>query len=320
MNETNHIDLLLVRYLLHEANAGEQGIVESWRAAAAENELYFTRFKSIWEASRNLAAINVPDENAAWQLFQKRIQAPQQNVRFISRFGWMRVAALFVLIVGASMTYWLLQEKPIRMITAQSTTGVKTDTLSDGSIITLNKNSLLTYPEAFKTNTRTVALQGEAFFKITPNKKKPFLIDVNDVRIKVLGTSFNVRTENGNTEVIVATGIVQVQKGKTVIELRSNEKVMVHRQDAVLRKEKELAQLYNYYQTREFVCDNTPLWKLVAVLNNAYNANIRIANPELRNLPLTATFPNESLDQILRVIRLTFNIQVERTGSAITLK
>ena len=133
-------------------------------------------------------------------------------------------------------------------------------------------------------------------------------------------TSFNVRSENGLTEVIVATGIVQVQKGNKEVALRPNEKVVVRRQDSVITKEEETAQLYQYYESREFVCDNTPLWKLVAVLNKAYGANIVIGRPELRNLPLTTTFPNESLDRILQIISLTFNIEVEKTGTSTILK
>ncbi|HEX2533952.1 MAG TPA: DUF4974 domain-containing protein, partial [Chitinophagaceae bacterium] len=67
------------------------------------------------------------------------------------------------------------------------------------------------------------------------------------------------------------------------------------------------------------VCDRTPLWKLVAVLNEAYGSDIRISRPALRSLPLTATFQDESLEAILDVISQTFDIRVERDGSTIVL-
>ena len=88
----------------------------------------------------------------------------------------------------------------------------------------------------------------------------------------------------------------------------------------MLVKAVEEEQLYNYYRTKEFVCDNTPLWKLVEVLNEAYQANIVIDRPGLRTLPLSATFNNESLDQVLEVISLTFNISVTRTEDTIHLR
>jgi ferric-dicitrate binding protein FerR (iron transport regulator) len=316
-----HIDALLVKYLLREATAGEQEAVERWIAAAAENKTYFLQFQAIWETSKAAEQTASVDENAAWQLFQKRIRTQRSKVHSIKQFSWLRVAALVLIIIGAALIGYLqLRQTPVQQITAHAINTSRSDTLSDGSVITLNKNSALTYPEKFSANTRTVALQGEAFFNVTPDKSKPFVIEAGDVRIRVVGTSFNVRTENGSTEVIVATGVVQVQKGQSIVELRPEEKVVVRRQDSVLRKVAETGKLYNYYRSREFVCDNTPLWKLVAVLNEAYNANIIIEKEQLRNLPLTTTFPNESLDRILQIIELTFNIQVERRDTAIILK
>jgi ferric-dicitrate binding protein FerR (iron transport regulator) len=268
-----------------------------------------------------LAANEAVDVNAAWQLFQKRIHTSSKSVTPLFLSGWWRVAALVLIAAGISLIVYVgLKEEPVPVLTAQTGNAVRKDTLPDGSVITLNKNSSLTYPERFTKDTRTVALKGEAFFRITPDKNKPFIITVNDVQVKVVGTSFNVRSENGLTEVIVATGVVQVQKGNMEVALRPNEKVVVRRQDSVIAKEKETAQLYQYYESREFVCDNTPLWKLVTVLNKAYDTTIVIGRPELRNLPLTATFPNESLDRILQVISLTFNIDVETKGTSIILK
>jgi ferric-dicitrate binding protein FerR (iron transport regulator) len=316
-----HIDALLVKYLLREATAGEQEAVERWIAAAAENKTYFLQFQAIWETSKAAEQTASVDENAAWQLFQKRIHATEPKIRSLNRFGWLRVAAVVIVIAGvALLAYMQMGKKPVQQITARTVHIVKLDTLSDGSMVTLNKNSSLTYPEEFKSSTRTVSLKGEAFFDVAPDKEKPFIIETGDVRIRVVGTSFNVRIENGSTEVIVATGVVQVQKGQSIVELRPKEKVVVRRQDSVLRKVAETEKLYNYYRSREFVCDNTPLWKLVAVLNEAYNANIVIEKEELRNLPLTTTFPNESLDRILQIIELTFNIQVERRDTTIILK
>jgi ferric-dicitrate binding protein FerR (iron transport regulator) len=315
------MDDLLIKYLLGEATAAEKVEVEAWLAATIENQAYFIRFRTVWERSKALAATEDVDVNAAWKLFQKRIHAPAKYATPLFLLGRWRVAALVLLAVGISLiTYVGLKDKPVPVLTAQTGNTVRKDTLSDGSMITLNKNSTLTYPERFTKDTRSVALKGEAFFRITPDKNKPFIITVNDVRIKVVGTSFNVRSENGLTEVIVATGIVQVQKGNKVVALRPNEKAVVRPQDSIITKEEETAQLYQYYESREFVCDNTPLWKLVAVLNKAYDTTIVIGRPELRNLPLTTTFPNESLDRILQIISLTFNIEVEKTGTSIILK
>jgi transmembrane sensor len=315
-----YIDDLLVKYLLNEATAEEAVTVETWLAATAENMAYFNQFREIWERSKALAVTSTADENAAWQLFQNRIHAKSAVVKPLHSFAWMRVAALLLLLTGAGwLAYFGLREKPVHLLTAQAVNVVRIDTLPDGSVVTLNKNSSITYPEKFEKDTRSITLKGEAFFNVTPNEKQPFIIQVNDVTVRVVGTSFNVRSENGSTEVIVSTGVVQVQRGGKTGTLQPNEKTTVHAQDSVLVKTPETTHLYNYYQSNEFVCDNTPLWKLVAVLNKAYNAHIVIGREELRDLQLTTTFPNESLDQILQVVSLTFNIKVQRTETAIIL-
>jgi ferric-dicitrate binding protein FerR (iron transport regulator) len=194
------------------------------------------------------------------------------------------------------------------------------DTLSDGSIVTINKGSSISYNPKFKGDTRQVALKGEAFFNVTPNRKKPFVITVDDVRITVVGTTFNVKNSNGSTEVVVETGVVRVTRGEETIELKANERVAVNAQVPVLSKEEVSDKLYNYYRTKEFVCDDTPLWKLVEVVNEAYAAKIVIGDPAIRNLTITTTFDNESLEQVLNVIKETFNITVIKEGDTITLK
>jgi ferric-dicitrate binding protein FerR (iron transport regulator) len=194
------------------------------------------------------------------------------------------------------------------------------DTLPDGSLVTLNKESVISYPSTFKREIRQVVLKGEAFFNVTPDKEKPFVILANGTRITVVGTSFNVKNIHGNVEVVVETGIVTVTKGIRTVQLKPNEKVTVNATDSVLTEEKVTDKLYKYYRTKEFVCDETPLWKLVAVINEAYHAQIIIGNPALRNMTLTTTFHNESLAQVLDVISITFNIKVVKEGNTIILQ
>jgi ferric-dicitrate binding protein FerR (iron transport regulator) len=193
----------------------------------------------------------------------------------------------------------------------------QTKSLPDGSQITLNRNSTIKFVRKLRGKTRAVELKGEAFFKVTPNEEKPFVIDVNDVTVTVLGTSFNVKGYNEQTEVVVETGTVKVEsKGKSVV-LKAGGRVTINKSDSTIIEQKSRDKLYNYYVTKEFVCDNTPLWKLVEVLNEAYNVRIEIVNPDLRELPLTTTFYNESLDNILNVISETFDITITRDGERI---
>ena len=278
---------------------------------------YFNQLKKIWNDSRQLALTSTVDENRAWQKFQQKIH-PAVVRR--TGFGWMRVAASVIIIVGLGLlAYWIFGDHTKEMtVVAQKT--VLNDTLPDGSVVTVNKGSSISYPSRFKGETRKVSLKGEAFFNVTPNKNKPFIISVNDVQITVVGTSFNVKTSNGKTEVVVETGLVKVTRAGKTVELRANEETLIEEKDSVLTKEKVSDQLYKYYRTKEFACDDTPLWKLVEVINEAYDSHVVIDNPALKNMSITTTFNNESLDQVLNVISLTLNIKIVKEGDTINLQ
>ena len=281
------------------------------------NLAYYNQLKKIWDDSRQLALTSTIDENRAWQKFHQRIHPV--SVRRTG-FGWMRIAVSVIILVGLGLlTYWIFNDHTKELtVVAQKT--VLNDTLPDGSVVTVNKGSSISYLPKFKGETRQVSLKGEAFFNVTPNKKKPFIISANDVQITVVGTSFNVKTSNGNTEVVVETGIVKVTRAGKTVELRANEEVTVGTKDSILTKEKVSDQLYKYYRTKEFVCNDTPLWKLVDVINEAYNSHIVIGNPALQDMSITTTFNNESLEQVLNVISITFNIKVIKEGDNIILQ
>lgn len=323
MREQNfHItDDLLVKYLLGEAGPEEVQAVEAWVGESPDHRTYLEQLRLVWETSQRIAPALAVDETAAWQRFKARVEKGQAPVREMRRsIGWVRIAALFIVIAGTALLLYVINhETPIKNMSVITTQKTLIDTLSDGSVVTLNKNSSLSYPNRFNGTQRVVELNGEAFFTITPNKTKPFLIKVNDVTVKVVGTSFNIRSHNGTTEVIVETGIVEVIRKNSVLQIRPKEKAVVQK-DSAMYKTSETEKLYNYYRTREFVCDNTPLWKLVSVLNEAYDANIVIGREALRSMPLTTTFNNESLDRILEIIRATFDITIVRQNNQIILQ
>ncbi len=319
---------LLVKYLIGEATAEERIQVERWIAASETNRKYFNQYQYIWEQSRKLAADSPVSEDEAWNRFKRfrdeKETATAPVIRMKPRnFGWMRIAGILVLVVAGAVLYLLNRDQMAgsgEMISLHSNDRVMTDTLPDGTVITLNKQSTLTRRELFSANNRTVELEGEAFFDVAPDKLRPFIIHVHDVDVKVLGTSFNVKNAADKTEVIVETGRVEVSKKKYKVNLGQNEMAVVYENKLQPVKEKHTDQLYNYYRTKEFVCNGTPLSKLVDALNDAYAVHIVIGDERLENLSLTTTFHDESLDDILKVIRETFNIQVERKRGQILLK
>lgn len=318
------MDEILVKYLLEEASEEEQLAVARWLAADEANQRYFEHFKLIWAESKLLAVESKVDENEAWLRFRQRIDSTDHNqvVAFTPKkrtFSLRAAAAVIVLVLGTWMAYYLLADRS-GIVTLASLDKVLVDTLPDGSVVTLNKNSSISYPAKFEGNTRPVTLEGEAFFDVAPDKQKPFSIKVDEVNVTVVGTSFNVKSTALQTEITVETGIVTVAKKEHMVKLLPKQKAVVNKKGNQPVVESNEDDLYSYYRTREFVCNHTPLWKLVQALNSAYGADIVIANKEIRNLPLTTTFRDASLNEILNTVVQTFNLTIEQKEGKIMLK
>jgi len=319
----NVSDELLIKYLLGEADNDEVRQVELWLNASEENRLQFERFKKIWEESEALAARSTIDVDHAWSRFKERAQGSQpirKTISFTPR-RWLHAAAiLLVFITGGYLLYQNITPGYGPEIVWQALEQVRTDTLPDGSVVTMNKGATLSFAEKFAGRERIVKLQGEAFFEVAKNREKPFVVMANEARIEVLGTTFNVSTFSDETVVIVETGVVEVAKEHRSVQLTANEKAIVSKDDDDPVKEKNDDKLYQYYRSKEFVLNATPLWRFVDVLSQAYDVNITIANEDIRNLRLTTSFKDQPLQQILVVVGETLNITIEQRGTDIILR
>jgi transmembrane sensor len=328
LNTPLHIsDDLLVKYMLDEAMPGERLQVQEWLKADDANRKYYEHFKLIWDESQTLAANITVDEDAAWQNFKTRTRQPATTkkeqggmVRF-SMVRKLQVAAAILLVALGSWWMYNAFNKPasIAMINKQSFSNTVVDTLPDGSIITLNKNTTLSYPASFKAKTRTVKVRGEAFFKVTPDKTKPFVVDAGNITVTVVGTAFNIKNYDSTAQVIVESGIVQVSRGGQTIQLHKGEQVFIKNNGAAFEKSTVKDSLYNYYRTKQIICNNTPLPDVITTINQAYNTHIVLGDNTLKQLRLSTTFKEESLETVINIIQQTFNLSVRQQGDSTIL-
>jgi ferric-dicitrate binding protein FerR (iron transport regulator) len=328
---------LLVKYLLGETSPDENALVEAWLAADPANRHFYTHFQLIWRESRRLTDnFETSDEqtDAAWKKFRHRVQRPETYLQAvksstgrgfapahrprISRTGWLIAAAVVLFAVCITGILYVSGDTGPEKLVASTSTPL-TDTLPDGSLITLNRLSDIRYPENFKKQRTVRLLKGEAFFKISPDENKPFKVYTDNITITVLGTSFNVRNKGNSTEIIVESGLIRVTDSLHDILVHPSEKLILRKGDTSLTKEKTMDQFYKYYRTSEFVCDNTPLSQLATSLEDAYNVRI-VVDPSLREKKINTIFRNQSLEQILDIIRETFGIRVTRSGEQILLQ
>jgi len=311
--------------MLGEALPNESNQVSQWLEDDEKNRLYFQQFKTIWEQSKELALTIPVDEKAAWQRFKQRVELKPEEITkttpVISFKRWMQMAAAVLIISVGSWLAYQNFTKPADIVMAQIETLTNTaiDTLPDGSIITVNKNTRLTYPEKFAGNTRNITLKGEAFFKVHPDKSKPFIITANDVTVTVVGTEFNVKNYDSATEVIVESGIVKVAHLDKTIMLQKGERVLINNSSNELQKSVVKDSMYKYYRTHAIVCNNTPLPEVIAVINEAYNAKIVLGDAALNQLQLSTTFRDADLETIITIIQQTFDLQVTHEADSIVL-
>jgi len=232
-------DDLLIRYLAAEVTDAERAQVEKWLAEGDENKKGLAHLRIIMDESKDLKPMQTADANAAWKRFEQKIDLAPDPIERGSRLKvWLSIAATVLILFSVSTWFYLrgpgqhelssdIQSAGNTYTTFAATDTSRIDTLSDGSIIALNKNSSLTYPSHQNNGQRNVILKGDAFFSVVHDVEHPFRVRVNNVLINVLGTSFNVKSIGDQTEIIVKTGIVGVTSGNKSAKIYSGEKLLV---------------------------------------------------------------------------------------------
>jgi len=261
----------------------------------------------------------------AWYKVHARLHRqtnPYSRVRKLIINPYFRIAAAVLLVALLLVSVYEVKynssgSKAIMEISASDQI-LKSFTLPDGTMVSLNSNTKIKYPKQFAANTREISIEGEAFFKVKPNKAKPFIIHSGNTQIKVLGTSFNVNAypEAKTLEVIVETGRVQILN-KADLSNSNNELILTPGEKGTLDYSgnsliKSTNQNPNFlaWETHNLVFKATLLSEVTENLEKVYKVTIRLADPKLNGLLLTAQFNDYPLDFILKVIETTFEIEV----------
>lgn len=262
------------------------------------------------------------DVEKAWAKVSHRIgEAEEQKEEAARRFMiplFYRVAASVLIVIGLGLAgYRIASPKEITIATSPSEKNVNVS-LSDGSVIWLNRNSSLTYPAKFRGNTRNVTLRGEAYFEIARNEAKPFIINAGKADVKVLGTTFNVITNNdkNQVEVFVTSGSVMVtsRNGENKVTLKPGDigRISDSRESSEINKNAN----YLSWNTDRLVYNGETLEKVFTDLKRAYNIDIKTNDPQIKNYTLTTVFEDQPHDTIIKVICTTFNLKFKREGES----
>ena len=264
------------------------------------------------------------DVDKAWNRVNSRIKEAdnKETVRSISFMpSLIRIAAMVIVVFGLGwMLFEYAESDKVTVASAIDQKNIEV-VLPDGSKAFLNRDSYLTYPESFGRNNRKVKLTGEAFFEITPNPDRPFTIDAGNARVRVLGTSFNVITDNGNheVEVFVSTGTVMLTSndGSRSLTLEPGYvgKLSGSRGDRSVNTNEN----YLSWTTETLNYDGERLEVVFSDLKRSYNINIVTSDPSINDFRLTTLFESQPHDTIVQVICTTFNLHSVKEGDTYTL-
>lgn len=316
--QENYTDMddLLAKQLAGENSPDETARVQAWLAESSANKRYFAGLQQLWDDVPSAIPVwsRAVDTEAALQKVKEQLRA-KPRARIVPVGAWVRWAAAAAVLVAVAATWLLLQPAAAEQPDVATTTTTRTETLTDGSVVTLNRQSALVVAKGFNQRERRMRLHGEAFFQVKPDATRPFFVETEAVEVKVVGTAFNVdeRSHPGQVVVTVTEGKVQVAAAGQSLLLTPGE------QAAYTAATRSLARLTTQpdpnalaYKTRVFYFNATPLGEVVAQLSAGYGTDISLKNKNLAGCLLRADYNNLPLEEVLERLTATFPLQVER--------
>lgn len=193
--------------------------------------------------------------------------------------------------------------------------------LPDGTSVTLNAGSYLRYPREFITDVRRIEMNGEAFFEVTRDEEKPFLIHTKDADVKVLGTSFNVKAFDMDEQLTVSvqTGKVQVDLPEAMMRLLPDEQFVMDKTKGEFQKRNEDARLSTVWIKGGLYFNRTPIRTVVNELVRMYNRTIEFAPGAEYDDYIYGEHDNKSLEAVLKSIQYSTDIKYRIENDKIVL-
>ncbi|MEO5997842.1 MAG: FecR domain-containing protein [Chitinophagaceae bacterium] len=244
--------------------------------------------------------------------FQQKLNSRESSFKLNT---YLKYAAIFIFAAGISSLYFYYQNesKPVQTTNLFNTSVVSENgqrskvILPDSSVIWLNSGTQLTYNSDFGHKNRDIKLTGQALFQVTKNKKLPFIVNCNELKVKVLGTRFDIDAypTDENIRVALQTGSVELLHSKNetfhyhlipgeMAQFNNNsEKVVIH--------EVNMDRITAWTDGILYFNDS-PMKEVLVKLERKYNIDIEVKNTKIYKSVFTATIKNETLEEIFKSI------------------
>jgi ferric-dicitrate binding protein FerR (iron transport regulator) len=337
MNKEFNIQLL-VSYLTGNCSDIERNQLEEWLAESEENKATLEEYKAVWNSSGindNACLINL---DRAWNEFKDRSRFDEQDFIIKPRimpavaksrslvYRIASAAALILIVLG--LVFVLNSEKETQMInfTSNASSSQSPIILPDGTNITFNKQSGVTYPEEFASDFRRLNFHGEAFFNVHSNAAKPMIIASDNIRVKVLGTSFNLKNTDDSNEITV-----HLEEGKVLfysvddndniieqIKLLPGEVGIYNKVSGSVTKDVFVNQNYKAWETGVLDFINAPLSDVLNTLKKTYDLEID-SQVDLSKYFLTAHYEGENPENIFHSLELIYGLKIKIQENQISI-
>jgi ferric-dicitrate binding protein FerR (iron transport regulator) len=278
------------------------------------------------------------ESDELYQSIQDKI-VPKRKKVITHKSDWVEhafkaAAAILVILTASLFTFnqqryadeQVVEREPIHFQTNNEVN--REITLSDGSVIRLNKNSEVIISEDIMHGTREIELKGEAFFDVAHNPDQPFIIHANHSTVQVLGTAFNVRSvpEEENVQVAVVEGRVSFTNKMAIdtetqqengVVLTKGQYAYMDIQNSRFQVDDVAVRNYLAWNSGTFEFEDLTLQQVCTQLSRLYGLECTYSDEQIQNLLLTASFTNESVEKTLEVIALSLDIEYEHDEESV---
>ena len=339
MKQKDKTDLnLLIRIIENKADSGDLDLFNKWLVQSDYNDREFKTLRTIWEKTGSIKSPLPPNPDLMWNSIKEKINNSQLALKEGFDFSWIiKIAAVILVALSGIIFYNHIREssagnkkEQISDFKSEKIANYKliahngekiTCVLPDSSVVHLNSESQLDYPEYFSGNIRIVNLTGEAYFSVKHDKNRPFIVKTGNSQVTVTGTEFNIRNRNNNTKIVVAKGSVNVLSlnSRKQENLKKGEMVQLDNSGNITLPVQVNLKYYLAWRENKLAFKRTPLKEVMAEIERTYNVKSEFLNNSSKNRTITGIFETDSLERVLSVLSLTLDLNISQKGTKIII-
>lgn len=260
----------------------------------------------------------------------KRLSATEKQHSVYRRIipSILKFAAVLVigLLVGAYVVSLQFDTEPLKYAAHSPKGSISDVLLPDGSEIYLNADSRITYQYNRKKGVREITLNGEAWFEVQKDKKKPFIVRTSHYAVEVTGTAFNVKAYENDDRIVTTLEDGEVKlvssdnfKINEDIILEPGEQAVLHKSSNRLTVANVNTKRYTAWKNNKLIFINMDMSDLIVILERRYGVDIDVENKNLLQLHFNGTIKNESIIEVLEIIKTTLPIDYKIEGQEIKI-